>query len=87
MQLTYEMTENTFTNNDGTHINIYGIKAVGKIGFKKKILAYIPNIFIDKDNAKEFISLCNTEKLELRHLKNVVDDIDPSLLAKVKTNA
>lgn len=68
MEHLYQLRTDTVTNDNGETISTYGITAL-------KIEESIPNIFFDKSAAKDFISLCNKEKLELIHLHSVIEDL------------
>ena len=58
-------------------ITTYGVKALDKNG---KVVKQIDNVFYDKDKAEDFVTLCNSEKVELIHLQNVAEDEAQSFL-------
>ena len=50
----------------------YGVTALDKNG---KVLANVPAILLDKEKMKNFVELCNSEKVELVHLADVIEDL------------
>ena len=67
MEYLYQLRTDTTVNEENS-LSTYGITAL-------KIEESIPNIFTNEDDAKNFIDLCNKEKLELIHLHSVIEDM------------
>lgn len=72
MQVTYTLRTDIVTDEDNHKHIVYGINALDSFG---SVLKSVDNIFFSKQKAEEFIELCNEEKLELIHLKDVIEDI------------
>ena len=64
----YNLRTDIVTGENGHISTTYGITVL-------KIEESIPNIFSDEIEAKNFISLCNREKLEPIHLHCVIEDL------------
>lgn len=64
----YNLRTDNVTDENGQNISVYGITVL-------KIEESIPNIFSDESEAKNFVSLCNREKLEPIHLHSVIEDL------------
>ena len=69
--ITYTLRCDTVTDEDGCAHTVYGITARNCFG---KTLATFADIFFDKQKAINFVSLCNSERLELVHLADAVED-------------
>ena len=72
MDAVYTLRKDVITDNAGNDKISYGINAYKYSG---ELSEAHPNIFCNKQIAVEFITLCNSEKLELTHLKCVLEDI------------
>ena len=71
MKVKYIMRTDFVTDEDNHRYTVYGITALDNFG---NMLKKFEDIFFNKDNAEEFVKLCNEEKLELIHLQDVVED-------------
>ena len=67
MENLYQLRIDASIDDDGNTVSSYGITVL-------KIEESIPNLFRNEDEAREFISLCNNEKVEYIHLHNVIED-------------
>lgn len=72
MNCKYVLTETTYHNGKHTRTS-YGI-AVISIDDNVTVLSSVEDISDDRDDLANLVELCNTEKLEMEHLQNVVDD-------------
>ena len=72
MKVKYVLRTDIVTDDRNQKYTTYGISAINNF---KNVLKTFPNIFFSKDKAEEFVNLCNEEKLELIHLKDVVEDV------------
>lgn len=71
LRITYILRTDIVKDEENAEFTVYGITALNNDG---KVLDTYSDIFFDKQKAIEFVSLCNSEKLELIHLKDVVED-------------
>lgn len=71
MNVKYILHSSAVIDEENNRYSVYGITAINK---KEKILKTISDIFFDKDKAKDFINLCNNEKIELIHIEDIVED-------------
>ena len=69
--IAYILRCDTVTDEDDCPHIVYGITALNCFG---KTLATFADIFFDKQKAIDFVKLCNSERLELIHLADVVED-------------
>lgn len=67
----YKLGSGYIFDEDGNAVVTYGIVAVDSEG---NILKSVPDVFLDKAQAEKFIRLCNSQKLELIHLLDVIED-------------
>lgn len=72
MNISYILHTDTVTDEEDQLYIVYGISAIDGKGAKQVSFA---DIFFSKRKAQEFVNLCNSEKLELIHLADVIDDI------------
>ena len=72
MTIRYILRTDTVTDEDNQRHTVYGITALDGRGAE---ISSFHDIFFDKRKAEDFIELCNSEKLELIHLADVVEDI------------
>ena len=72
MKIIYELRTDIVFDEDNCEYTVYGITALDCF---KNVLITVDDIFFDKQKAEEFVGLCNKEKLELIHLKDVIEDI------------
>ena len=72
MRITYELRTDIVNDEERCSYIVYGIMAKNIRG---KTLQSIPDIFFDREKAEEFVNLCNSEKLELVHLMDVIEEI------------
>ena len=72
MNYKYVLTETTYRNGEHTRTS-YGI-AVISTEDNVTILSSIGDIADEQGGVANLVELCNTEKLEIEHLQNVVDD-------------
>lgn len=69
----YTVKESLYSEEAGS-FTAYGIGVCENDQCKKKILEYIPNIFLDKQKAEQLVAKCNRLQLDPLHLFNVVED-------------
>lgn len=67
----YELIQAGFVDELGNKHLTYGIKAIDKNG---KTIEAIENIYTDVKQAEKLIELCNEEKVELVHFRDVIED-------------
>ena len=72
MNCKYVLTETTYHNGEHTRTS-YGI-AVISIEDNITVLSSVEDISDDREELANLVELCNSEKLEIEHLQNVVDD-------------
>ena len=72
MNYKYVLTETTYHNGEYTRTS-YGI-AVISTEDDVTVLCSVEDITGERDELAKFVELCNTEKLEIEHLQNVVED-------------
>ena len=72
MNYKYVLTETTYHNGKYTRTS-YGI-AVISTEDNITVLSSVEDIADDREELANLVELCNTEKLEIEHLQNVVDD-------------
>lgn len=72
MNCKYVLTETTYHNGKHTRTS-YGI-AVISAEDNVTILSSVEDISDEQGGVANLVELCNTEKLEIEHLQNVVDD-------------
>ena len=68
----YQVRTDTITGEEGEAVKVYGISAIDPDTLKAK--DSIPDVFFDKEKAEAFVALCNSLKLDLIHLRDVVED-------------
>jgi len=72
MNCKYVLTETTYHNGEHTRTS-YGI-AVISTEDNVTVLSSIEDISDDREELANLVELCNSEKLEIEHLQNVVED-------------
>lgn len=72
MNYKYVLTETTYHNGEHTRKS-YGI-AVISIEDNITVISSIEDITDEQEGVAKLVELCNTEKLEMEHLQNIVDD-------------
>ena len=72
MNYKYVLTETTYHNGDHTRTS-YGI-AVISTEDNVTVLSSIEDIADEQGEVANLVELCNSEKLEIEHLQNVVED-------------
>lgn len=70
MTYTYKIQPGTAYDEDGNTHTVYGIDLFAD----GEILNSLPDIFFNKQKAKELVALCNTLDLSPLHLIDVVED-------------
>lgn len=68
----YRLRSDVITDDDGVEVIVYGVDVFDRA--TDKVLKSIPDIFVDCVTAKAFIELCNSEKLNLVHMEDVIED-------------
>ena len=71
LHIKYTLRTDVVEDEEKTEFIVYGITAIND---NRLTLDTFPDIFFDKQKAINFVNLCNSEKLELIHLKDVVED-------------
>ena len=72
MNYKYVLTKTTYYNSEHTRTS-YGI-AVISTEDDVTIICSIDDISDEQEKVAKLVELCNTEKLEIEHLQNVVED-------------
>lgn len=72
LQVKYILRTDIIKDEGNRSYTVYGITATDMFG---NALKTVKNIFLNIKQAEEFIELCNSEKLELVHLQDVVEDV------------
>ena len=72
MNYKYVLTETTYHNGEHTRTS-YGI-AVISTEDDVTVLCSIEDITDEQDKVAKLVELCNAEKLEIEHLRGVVED-------------
>lgn len=72
MNYKYVLTETIYHNCEHTRTS-YGI-AVISTEDDVTVLYSVEDITGERDGLAKFVELCNTEKLEIEHIQNVVED-------------
>ena len=72
MNYKYVLTETTYRNGEHTRTS-YGI-AVISTEDNVTVLSSIEDIADEQGGVANLVELCNSEKLEIEHLQNVVED-------------
>ena len=72
MNYKYVLTETTYHNGEHTRTS-YGI-AIISLEDNITVLCSIEDITDDRNELAKLVELCNAEKLEIEHIKNVVED-------------
>ena len=72
MNYKYVLTETTYRNGEHTRTS-YGIAVISHED-NVTILCAVEDITDERDDLTNLVELCNTEKLEIEHLPNVIDD-------------
>ena len=72
MNYKYVLTKTTYYNDEHTRTS-YGI-AVISTEDNVTILCAVEDITDERDDLTNLVELCNTEKLEIEHIQNVVED-------------
>ncbi len=71
MSYIYYMRTDTIYDEDGKPHIVYGIEAISLQG---EVLSSFPDVFFDKQEAENFVKLCNDSGLDIIHLSDVVED-------------
>ena len=69
---TYGLRTDAITDEDGRPLSVYGITAFHRTTMQLK--QSIPDVFFDRQEAEQFLSLCNSSGLSILHLRDVVED-------------
>lgn len=67
---TYRIRTDRIEDEENTLHTVYGIEVLEN----GKLLKAIPDVFTNSERAENFIALLNSEKLELIHLPDVIED-------------
>lgn len=70
--VTYKVIEENLQNCEFESYVAYGISVYSED--KKMILDTISDIFLEKEKAEKLVELCNKNKLDPIHLREVVED-------------
>ena len=70
--LSYRLREDTVYDEEEKSHLVYGIELANERG---EIEACFPDLFCDRQKAKEFVSLCNQNQLSPIHLLDVIEDL------------
>jgi transcriptional regulator with XRE-family HTH domain len=68
----FRLRKDTITGEDKKQHLVYGIDILSSSGENIKS---IPDIFLNEKKAKEFVSLCNSEELDIIHIYDVIEDV------------
>ena len=68
----YQLRKDSISDEDGKPHLVYGIDILSSSG---KILKSIPDIFLNEKEAKKFVTLCNSEELDIIHVYDVIEDV------------
>ena len=71
MEAVYTLRKDVISNEQNKDFISYGINVFNLNG---ELTEIVPGAFDDKQKASEFITLCNSEKVESVHLQNILDD-------------
>jgi len=52
----------------------FGVAAFRETDGQKKLVEYVSDVFLEKEEAENFVVLCNELGLELIHLCDVIED-------------
>lgn len=69
---TYKLRVDHFLSEDNISYVLYGITAVDVSTMQ--VVESIPDVFLDKHRAEDFIGLCNKLELDICHLYDVIED-------------
>ena len=72
MEAIYTLKKDVISDENGNDSVGYTICAHRLTG---EVAQIVPQAFTDKKEAMDFIELCNTERLELTHLYNALEDM------------
>ena len=72
MNYKYVLTETTYYNGEHTRTS-YGIVVISTED-DVTVLCSVEDITDERDGLSKLVELCNSEKLEIEHLQNVVED-------------
>lgn len=72
MNYKYVLTETTYHNDKHTRTS-YGIAVISDYD-NVTVLSSIKDISDDREELANLVELCNSEKLEIEYLQNVVED-------------
>lgn len=72
MEAVYTLRKDVIAGEDNRDTIAYGINI---FDFSGELSEIVPGVFEDKAKAKEFITLCNSEKLETIHLRDALSDL------------
>ena len=70
----YKITESNMWDIDNGNYTSFGICAYEILNNDKKLVAYVPDIFLNKQDAEVLVDRCNSGKLSLIHLYDVIED-------------
>ncbi len=71
MKVRYILNSAIVSDDEGQDFSVYGITVLDE---RNNTLRVIKDIFFDELIAKQFVELCNAEKLEFVHLQGAVED-------------
>ncbi len=74
MHCVYKMSVTTQQNEEGKSYIGYGIEAWVGSGTEQDLLLRVPDVFLDRCRAEQFIALCNTQEVDSVHLFEVIDN-------------
>ena len=69
MNITYRIRNDEICDQNGNKYTVFGVDVFDD---EEKIIKSVKDIFFDYAQAQDFVRRCNTEKLELIHLDDVV---------------
>lgn len=72
MSCNYCVRQDEVSDESGRKYLVYGIDVLNNDG---RVLKSIPDVFFDRNEAENFVELCNKKQLDQIHLEDVVMDI------------
>lgn len=71
MEYTYKLKTDTISDDEGNSVEVYGIVCSDS---SSNLIKAVSNVFTNKEEAEQFISLCNKLELSPVHLQDVIDE-------------
>lgn len=74
MNCIYKIREDLIKDEYGNDVKVYGMDVFRLVRTEMKLVFSIPDIFIDYARIQRLVSLCNTNRVSILHIMDIIED-------------